>query len=105
MADNDEVWRWDDSQAVEYEGDAAQAHADEMLMETTGAASPQEAADMLLGRPSLAEQGREKSETLHFKAPASMAAYVKAKHNRSEYLRELVARDMREHGRLRTAVH
>ena len=104
MADNEEVWRWDDVNAVHTSGAEAQAQADRNLMEWTGADSPQEAVSMLLGRPSLAERGREKSEVLHFKAPASMAEYVKAKDNRSEYLRGLIARDMREHGkRLHTA--
>lgn len=99
MADNDEVWRWDDADSVRTSGAEAQAVADRHLMEWTGARTPHEAVTMLLGRPSLAEQGHEPSEVLHFKAPASMAAYVKAKHNRSAYLRELIARDMQEHGR------
>ncbi|KAE8128702.1 MULTISPECIES: hypothetical protein [Bifidobacterium] len=61
MAGNDEVWRWDDSQAVEYTGADAQEHADRNLMAWTGAASPEEAAAMLLGRPGMTEQ-REESQ-------------------------------------------
>ena len=61
MPDNDEVWRWDDSQAVEYEGSEARKYAAQVLMEITGASNVKDARDVLLGRPSLAEQGREKS--------------------------------------------
>lgn len=104
MAHKDEVWRWDDSQAEETTGAEAQAQADKDLMEWTGATTAQDAANMLLGRPSLAERGREKSEVLHFKAPAYMAEYVKSQGNQSEYMRELIARDMQKHNRrLQTA--
>jgi hypothetical protein len=41
---------------VEYTGADAQEHADRNLMAWTGAASPEEAAAMLLGRPGMTEQ-------------------------------------------------
>ncbi|MCH3973493.1 hypothetical protein [Bifidobacterium tibiigranuli] len=41
---------------MEYTGADAQEHADRNLMAWTGAASPEEAAAMLLGRPGMTEQ-------------------------------------------------
>lgn len=94
-----EEWYWDEKLAHHASGAEAQAAANRDLMEWTGAETPHEAAGMLVGRPGLSESGREKGETLRFKAPASMAAFVRGKANSGEYLRGLVARDMREHGR------
>lgn len=101
MADKNEGRTRIDEHTVEYRGQAARDRARRILMEMTGQDNARDAEAVILGRPTL---GDGPSVQLLFKAPASMAAYVKAKKNRSEYLRELIARDMHEHGqRLQTA--
>lgn len=102
----DEQWQWDDSQAVESTPESLQNDVDSDLMLATGASTPAEARRLFVGRPPLSESHREKSVQLQFKAPQSMADYVDAQRrreglsNKSEYLRLLVERDMRSHGRL-----
>jgi hypothetical protein len=76
-------------------------------MDVTGTATAEEAQDVLLGRPRI-KQG-ETTVQVHFKTTQEMAHYIDEQRKRSgmryasEYLRELVARDMREHHRLQDA--
>ncbi|MCI1649747.1 hypothetical protein [Bifidobacterium tibiigranuli] len=104
MALRDEQWQWDDSQAVESTEQTLYSDVENDLMLATGAADAREAVHMFTGRPRLSEANREETVQLQFKAPRSMADYVDSQrklaglHNKSEYLRMLVERDMRSHG-------
>lgn len=103
MAYENETWQWDDADAVESTPKSLYSDIDGDLMFDVGAATPQAAHRLFVGRPRLAKAERERSMQLQFKAPESMADYVNKKHNRSEYLHRLIARDMSGHGqRLQT---
>ena len=105
MVLQDETWQWEDGDAVTSTPESLRQDIDSDLMLATGANTAKEAHELFVGRPRLSEKRGEESVQLQFKAPRSMADFVDEQRkrsgmrNKSEYLRELVARDMREHDR------
>ncbi|KAE8126749.1 hypothetical protein [Bifidobacterium tibiigranuli] len=93
---DDNIWRWDDTKAVDSEGEQAQKEMDALLMRATGARDPDEAVNMLLGRPR-AGQPHEETVRLQVRVPESwqksLDRQAKTKHlSRSEYLRQLLGK-------------
>ncbi|WP_314688215.1 hypothetical protein [uncultured Bifidobacterium sp.] len=100
MTNDDKVWRWDESQAVESVGDDAQKEMDALLMKASGSSSVEEAESVLLGRPR-AEEARESTVKLQVRVPISWQREIDRKAgdehmSRSQYLRHLISEDARK---------
>ncbi|MCI2148534.1 hypothetical protein [Bifidobacterium crudilactis] len=97
MANDDNVWRWDDSKAVRTSGAEAQARMDALLMKAAGTDDPDDAVSVLLGRPRVAEE-REETVKIQVRVPRSWQEEIDRKAvgerlSRSEYLRRIIGRE------------